>query len=128
MPLCRFCRADADETPKTYYIKPHMEEGEECDRCGYVNQIAPEPEQSKFQALASVANFFVPAEVLSGVLLIFTMEHIFELSFSYFLTDSTEFVGWIAVYILGVLLISVMNYLSATEAERDALSDDIDDL
>lgn len=82
----------------------------------------------KLRSLAGVFDFFVPAEVLSSVLLVFAMENVLDHIFSSYIPDSVATVGWIAVYVLGVLTVSGLNYATADEEELEDLGDDLDDL
>jgi hypothetical protein len=81
----------------------------------------------RLRSLAGILDFFIPAEVLSAVLLVFTMENILDHAFAEFVPASFEAAGWVAVYLLGVLAISGLNYATANEEELEDLSDDLDD-
>lgn len=83
---------------------------------------------SRFSAIAGVLDFFVPAEVLSAVLLVFTMENVLDYLFSTYVPPDLQGAGWIAIYAVGVLAISGLNYLTADEDEREDLGDDLDQL
>lgn len=80
------------------------------------------------RALLAVIDFFIPAEVLSAVLLVFTMENILDHAFEAFIPSGFQGIGWVAVYILGILAISGMNYITADDDELSELTDDIKDL
>jgi hypothetical protein len=81
----------------------------------------------KLRSLAGIFDFFVPAEVLSSVLLVFTMENILDHAFSAYVPSEFETAGWIAVYLLGAAAISGLNYATADDEELEDLSDDLDD-
>jgi hypothetical protein len=82
----------------------------------------------KLRSLAGVVDFFVPAEVLSAVLLVFTMENILDHLFASFVPSGLETIGWVVVYILGISAVSGLNYITADEEKREDLSDDLEDL
>ena len=81
----------------------------------------------KLGSLAGIIDFFVPAEVLSAVVLVFTMENILDHAFATFIPEDFAALGWVAIYLLGTLLVSGLNYASADEKELDDLSDDLED-
>jgi hypothetical protein len=81
----------------------------------------------KLRSLASILDFFIPAEVMSAVLLVFTMEKILDAAFSALIPDDFQAVGWIAVYIIGITAVSGLNYATANEEELEDLSDDLED-
>lgn len=82
----------------------------------------------RLDAVAGILDFFIPAEVLSAVLLVFTMENILDALFSSFVPTKFRAVGWIMVYILGIIAVSGLNYVSADAEDREELDDDLDDL
>lgn len=82
----------------------------------------------RLNSLAGILDFFIPAEVLSSVLLVFAMENILDHSFSIFIPSNLETVGWIAVYTIGVLAISILNYITAEKDELEDLNDDLDNI
>lgn len=82
----------------------------------------------RLDSIAGILNFFVPADVLSSVLLVFTMENVLDHTFSALIPPEWEAKAWVLVYIIGVLAISSLNYVTADEEEREELSDDLDDL
>lgn len=79
------------------------------------------------QAIIRVLDFFVPVDVLSAVLLVFAMENVLE---SYVTTyvDQTSGLFWLGVYICGLLLVALLNYVSADDHERAELGADVDDV
>jgi hypothetical protein len=82
----------------------------------------------RLESLTAVFDFFVPADVLSSVLLVFTMENVLGYFFSAFIPEKYEVVGWIAVYLIGMMWITATSYLTATDLEREELSDDLEEL
>lgn len=80
----------------------------------------------RLSSLAGILDFFIPAEVLSAVLLVFTMENVLNYAFSAYIPSEFEVFGWVTVYVLGVLVVSALNYATADEEELDDLSDDFD--
>jgi hypothetical protein len=82
----------------------------------------------RLRAALGILDFFIPAQVLSSVLLVFTMENILDHLFRMYVPDKAGAAGWVMVYIIGVAAISAMNYATADEDELEDLSDDIDDL
>ena len=82
---------------------------------------------SKLRALAGILNFFIPAEVLSAVLLVFTMENVLDFLFSEFVPKSLQGAGWILIYLIGVVFISALNYTTANDEEIEDFNDDLDD-
>lgn len=82
----------------------------------------------KLSSLAGILDFFIPAEVLSAVLLVFTMENVLDYVFSTYIHESMHGVGWISIYLIGIISISVLNFVTADEEERDDLEDDIENL
>lgn len=82
----------------------------------------------KLRSLAGIFDFFIPAEVLSSVLLVFTMENVLDHAFSAYVPSDLETAGWIAVYLIGAGVISGLNYATADEEELEDLNDDLDDL
>jgi hypothetical protein len=81
----------------------------------------------RLSSLAGILNFFIPAEVLSAVLLVFTMENLLDQTFSMFIPSEYEAFGWVTVYVVGIIAVSALNYVTADEDELDDLSDDLDD-
>jgi hypothetical protein len=81
----------------------------------------------RFRSLAGIFDFFIPAEVLSSVLLVFTMENVLDHAFANYIPADFQAAGWIAVYVLGVLAISGLNYVTADEEELEDLSDDFEE-
>jgi hypothetical protein len=67
-------------------------------------------------------------EVLSAVLLVFTLENVFEHAFAALIPAELEIVGWVAVYVVSIVVISALNYTTADEEARDDLEEDLDDL
>lgn len=78
---------------------------------------------SKLNGLFGVIDFFVPLEVLSSVFLVFVAENILEQ-----VVGDLGLYGWLAVYGIGLAVVSVMRYVGADEDERAELSDDFDQL
>lgn len=56
------------------------------------------------------------------------MENILDRAFSVFIPDQFAAVGWIVIYVLGVGLVSLLNYVTADEDELEDLGDDLDNL
>lgn len=83
---------------------------------------------SRFDALTDILNFFIPAEVLSAVLLVFTMENVLDHLFTSLVPSGAGGATWVVVYVLSVIAISGLNYATADEEEREELGDDLDDL
>lgn len=83
---------------------------------------------SKIKSIAGILDFFIPAEVLSAVLLVFTMENILDQIFSMYVPPSFEASAWVVVYLVGVLTISILNYTTADEDELDDLNEDLEGL
>jgi hypothetical protein len=81
----------------------------------------------RLNAFLGILNFFIPAEVLSAVLLVFTMENIFDYTFSTYIPSEFQGLGWVIVYFIGVVSISALNYATADADELADLSDDLDD-
>lgn len=55
------------------------------------------------------------------------MENALDYAFAAFFPPDFEAAGWVAVYVLGILAISGLNYATADEGELEDLSDDLDD-
>jgi hypothetical protein len=85
-------------------------------------------DMDKLQSLAGVFDFFIPTEVLSSVMLVFAMENIFEFIFKAYIPNGMEAGGWIAVYIAGTIVVFLLNYISADVADKEDLSDDLEDI
>jgi hypothetical protein len=83
---------------------------------------------TKLRAVLGIADFFVPADVLSSVLLVFTMENILDQLFSTYVPAGLQTEAWVAIYLIGALVVSGFNYATAGEEELEELSDDFDDL
>lgn len=79
-------------------------------------------------SLAGILDFFIPAEVLSAVLLVFAMENILDYLFTAHFPAEYEAFGWLSIYLLGVVSISILNYMTATEDDLEELNEDIDNL
>jgi hypothetical protein len=82
----------------------------------------------RLNAVLGILDFFIPASVLSSVLLVFTMENILDHLFQVYVPENAGALGWVLVYILGITAISAMNYATADEEELEDLSDDLEDL
>ena len=82
----------------------------------------------KINSLAGILDFFIPAEVLSAVLLVFTMENILNYAFLNYIPAEFEAVGWMAVYLIGIASVSILNYVTADEEELEDLDEDFDQL
>lgn len=80
------------------------------------------------QAVLRVIDFFFPLEVISAVLLIFAMENVLDYYIQLYLGDGATGLAWLVVYLVGVTLVSLLNYIQADEAERNELEDDWDDI
>lgn len=83
---------------------------------------------AKLRSFLGVIDFFIPSEVLSAVLLVFTMENVLDYLFSTYVPPELWGYGWVVVYVFGVAFISALNYLTADSDELDDLSDDLDGL
>jgi hypothetical protein len=81
----------------------------------------------KLRSLAGIFDFFFPADVLSSVLLIFTMENVLDYAISSYIPEGFGPLSWLAVYVLGVGVISALNYATADEDELEDLEDDLED-
>lgn len=55
------------------------------------------------------------------------MENVLDHAFANFIPADFQAAGWIAVYVLGVLAISGLNYVTADEEELEDLSDDFEE-
>jgi hypothetical protein len=145
MPLCSICRAEAETHTRSGGSETALECDEECDRCSFnyeqerqyrISKEGSEANQeaqgdagsSKLNALLGIIGFFIPAEVLSAVLLVFAMENVLDELFQAYVPEAAGASVWIALYVVGICAISLMNYLSATDEELEDLSDDFDDL
>lgn len=84
--------------------------------------------REKLSAVAGIIDFFIPADVLTAVLLVFTLENVLDQLFSTHVPPKYEAVGWFLVYALGVISIGVINYVSAEDDEREDLTDDLEDI
>jgi hypothetical protein len=82
----------------------------------------------RLKAALGVLDFFIPADVLSSVLLVFTMENVLDHLFQIYVPDKVGVLGWVLVYIIGITAISLMNYATADEEEMEDLRDDLEDL
>lgn len=82
----------------------------------------------RIDAVAGIVDFFIPAEVISSVLLVFTMENILNYAFSQFVPGNAEIAGWLTVYLLGIGAVGLFNYITADEDELEDLENDFDDL
>jgi len=78
---------------------------------------------SRFRAVLDILDFFVPLEVLTSVFLVFVGEMIFEQ-----VVGEVGLTSLLLIYLGGIVLTSVLRYLTADEEEREELGDDIDDL
>lgn len=93
-----------------------------------LNHSSDRPVGEKLSALAGILDFFIPADVLTAVLLVFTMENTLEHVFTTYVPEGLHGVGWFLVYVLGVGSIGILNYVSADDEEREDLSADLDDI
>lgn len=75
------------------------------------------------RALVRILDFFIPLEVLSSVLMVFVAENILDS-----LVGSIGLYGWLTIYLVGVLVVSGLRYVSADDDELDELEDDLEDL
>lgn len=145
MPLCSICKAEAETHTRSGGSETTLACDEECDRCSFNDEqerqyrISKEGAEanreaqgdagsSKLNALLGIIGFFIPAEVLSAVLLVFAMENVLDAAFQMYVPDGAGAGAWLAIYVGGVIAVSVMNYAGATEEEREDLSENIDDL
>lgn len=84
--------------------------------------------RNSIEAALGILGFFIPAEVVSAVLLVFTMENVLDYLFTTHIPPNFSVFGWVAVYLIGTLSISIVNYYTATDEEREELSEDLSDL
>lgn len=82
----------------------------------------------RLKSLLGILDFFIPADVLSSVLLVFTMENVLDHLFQAYVPEKAGALGWVVVYIAGIAAISAMNYATADEEEMEDLREDIEDL
>lgn len=75
------------------------------------------------RALVRILDFFIPLEVLSSVLMVFVAENILDS-----LVGPIGLYGWLTIYLVGVLVVSGLRYVSADDDELDELEDDLEDL
>lgn len=78
---------------------------------------------SRLRAILDIVDFFVPLEVLTSVFLVFVGEMIFER-----VVGEVGLVTLLLIYLSGIVLTSVLRYLTADDEEREELEDDIEDL
>lgn len=81
-----------------------------------------------FRAFLRVIDFFVPMEVLSAVFLIFALENVIDIVVSIHLPEASPLGVWVAIYLIGVLVMGLANYYSADEEELEELGDDLEEL
>jgi accessory gene regulator protein AgrB len=83
---------------------------------------------SRLGAFVAIIDFFLPAEVLSSVLLVFTLENVLDFAFAAYIPNEFQALGWASVYFFGVIVVALLNYAAANAEEREELSEDIEDL
>lgn len=76
------------------------------------------------RAILGVLDFFIPVDVVLAVMLVFAMENIVET----LIGGNPGLAVWVALYVLGILVLSASNYLSADEEELEDLNEDLEDL
>lgn len=80
------------------------------------------------RALLRVIDFFIPIEVLSAVLMVFALENVIDYYFTLYVPEHLMGRAWLAVYIVGLLIIAGLNLAAADEDELDELEEDVIDL
>lgn len=74
-------------------------------------------------AILRLIDHFLPLDVISSVFLVFALENVMELTLG-----EIGLVGWITVYVVGIVVVSALNLVSADEEEIEDIREDIDDV
>lgn len=81
-----------------------------------------------WRAALRVCEFFVPAEVLMAVLMVFALENVVDALFALFVPDGATAVAYAAIYLLAAAGFGAYNLLTADAEEIDELDADLDDV
>lgn len=80
--------------------------------------------KDNLQAVLGILDFIIPFEVVAAVGLVFAAENIVDS----FVTTGEIPIVWVQVYIIVIIIIAGVRYLTADENEIEDLEDDIDEI
>ena len=80
------------------------------------------------RAFFGVINFFVPFELVSAVLMVFTLENVLDRIFVQYIPSKYALPFWLTFYLLGVIVIGAANLFGSDDEELEELANYLEDL
>lgn len=74
---------------------------------------------------AEYIDYFIPREVVSAVLIVFSLENVIDNAFSAFVPQGMAGIGWTLIFLVSVVLVAAWG---ATDDDYEDLEDRIDEM